>query len=90
MTAEQLNTVLLSLLSVMATVAGILFWRIINKMDAKIDGWLQEHLGCRERQIREFVRANDFEAWKASRNELWKRINRHSHDDKGRVVITDE
>jgi len=90
MTAEQLNTVLISLLGIMATVAGILFWRMITKMDGKIDGWFQEHLECRERQLKEFVRSQDFETWKVSRNELWKRINRHSHDDKGRVVITEE
>ncbi len=90
MTAEQLNTLLLSLLGILGTVAGILFWRMITKMDSKIDGWFQEHLECRERQLKEFVKDKDFQDWKGSRNELWKRINRHSHDEQGRVVITEE
>ncbi len=90
MTGEQFITILISLLGVMAFIAGILFWRIFTRMEKKIDDWFAEHLKCREKQMSEFVKVKEFEDWKEGRDPLWRRINRHSHDVAGKVIITED
>jgi len=91
MSGQEYVSILLSLIGVFATVGGILFWRIFTRMEGKIDAWFLQHLECRERQNREYVKANEFEAWKKSRDPLWRRLNRHAHDPiTGKVIITEE
>lgn len=91
-------SILLSLLGVMAMVSAIIFWRMITRMENKIDitenkidSWFLQHQECRERQQNEFVKVRDFEEWQKSRDLLWRRINRHDHDPgSGKVIITEE
>jgi len=87
-TAEHL----IALLGVMATIAGILFWRMFTRMEKKIDDWFQQHLECRERQEATYMKKRDFDQdWRPGRVELQKRINKHSHDSQtGKVIITEE
>lgn len=87
--AQDLTNVLLTVLGLMATVAGVLFWRMLTRMEDKIDQWWREHLDCRERQGQLFVTRGEFKEWKEGRKELWERINKHTHTPNGRVVIKD-
>jgi len=91
MNGTGFNNILLSLLGVAATVGAILFWRMFTRMENKIDAWFTQHLECRERQQKEFVKVKDFEKWQQGRDPLWKRLNRHAHDPQtGKVIITEE
>lgn len=47
--AEHTST-LVALLGIFATLAGILFWRLITKIDNKLDQWLTIHEACKTRQ----------------------------------------
>ncbi|MDI6752789.1 MAG: LPXTG cell wall anchor domain-containing protein [Thermodesulfobacteriota bacterium] len=89
MTGQEFNAILLSLLGIAALVGAILFWRMFTRMEKKIDDWFSLHLGCRERQFKEFTNKKEFDEWKKGRDLLWRRINRHAHDKDGKVVITE-
>lgn len=84
------TNILLSFLGVLATVAGVVFWRMITRMEKKIDDWFQQHLECRERQAKEFVHRLEFEDWKKGRDGIWKRVHGHKHDPEGRVIVLGE
>lgn len=91
MLGSEYNSILLSLLGICGTVAGILFWRMFTRMEKKIDDWFNQHLQCRERQMKEFVTNDTFNTWKKGRDPLWRRLNRHSHDSgSGKVIITED
>ena len=85
--AQDLTNVLLTVLGLMATVAGVLFWRMLTRMEDKIDQWWREHLECRERQGQLFVTRGEFKEWKEGRRDLWERVNRHKHAPNGSVMI---
>jgi hypothetical protein len=87
--AQEFTNALLTLLGVTVTVAGVLFWRMLTRMEEKIDQWWKEHMDCRERQGQLFVTRGEFKEWKEGRKELWERINKHTHTSNGRVVIKD-
>jgi hypothetical protein len=78
---------LVGVLGIMASIAGVLFWRMLTRMENKIDHWFEEHMSCRERQIELFVRRDEFEEWKKGRRDLWARLNKHTHTPNGSVVI---
>jgi len=80
-----ITPILLSLLGLVATAAGVFFWRMLTRMEDKIDRWWEEYLACRQYMEEIFVRKED---WKEERSELWNRVNAHKHDPNGRVVIT--
>lgn len=87
--AEHTGT-LIALLGVVASIAGAFFWRMMSRMENKIDHWMEEHMQCRERQIKEFVTKSEFVDWKGGRTTLWRRVHGHKHDPEGKVIITTE
>lgn len=93
MTHEQFLGYLIPVFGIMASVAGVLFWRMITKMDRKIDSWFQQHLECRERQQEQLLTRREFrdwrDGWEPGRKELWGRVNKHTHDPSGKVVISE-
>jgi hypothetical protein len=88
MSGTEYNSVLLSLLGLVATIGAILFWRMFTRMEKKIDEWFSQHLECRERQLKEFVKMDEFEKWQRGRDGIWRRLHGHKHDPEGRVIIT--
>jgi len=95
--SEHTST-LVALLGLVATVAGVLFYRLINGMDKKIDKatscLLEIIKGCGERRLQcgdDFVGKPEFKEWKEGRDGkggLWDTLNHHAHDLKGRVTRT--
>jgi hypothetical protein len=82
------TNILVSLLGLMATVAGMVFWRMFCRMEKKIDYWFQQHIECREKQQRDMIHRPEFDEWKKGRDHIWKRLHGHKHDTEGKVVIT--
>jgi hypothetical protein len=85
---EHVDT-LASLIATAGGIIGLLIWRLLNRMEKKLEELCHHHHQCREKLPERFVNRPEFENWKKSRGELWKRINRHRHDDNGAVVITE-
>jgi len=85
--AQDLTNFLLAVLGLMASVAGVLFWRMMTRMEEKIDQWWKEHMECRQHQLENFVRRDEFQEWKQGRKDLWERINKHTHAPNGSVIL---
>jgi hypothetical protein len=93
--AEHTGT-LISLLGLVAGIAGLLFWRMFVRIESKIDQflkWITDFIekcaACQIKQKEDFVDKKSFEVWQDGRNGpggLWEVINHHSHDPKGRVT----
>lgn len=63
----------------------------IDSVDAKTENWMQSHLTCRQWQMDNFVTNKTFQDWTMGREPIWRRLNRHAHDEKtGKVIITED
>jgi len=88
--AQELTNFLLALMGIIASIAGVLFWRMLTRMEEKVDQWWKEHMDCRQRQMELFVRRDEFQEWKDGRRDLWERINKHTHTPNGSVILRRE
>jgi len=77
---------LVTLVGLFATVIAVLFWRMLTRMENKIDEIQDLHSLCKD----EFVSQKDFEIWQVGRGPLWDRINHHGHDRNGKVIIEEK
>lgn len=62
----------------------------IDEVSAKADVWVVHPLLCRQWLQDNFVSKKTFEDWQKGRDPLWKRLNRHGHDNTGKVIITED
>lgn len=80
--AEHLGA-LLALLGIFAGLAGFLFWRMLVRMEQKLDELHGATFQCRAELAERFVGRGEF--WK-EKEDLWGAVNTHSHSSEGRVV----
>lgn len=80
---QEHTTVLVALIGVFAGLTGFLFWRILSRLEAKLDALYNLARSCRESLPERFVGRDEYEREVV---DLWKALNRHDHDQKGRVV----
>ena len=64
----------------------------IDEVHEKTDNWITTHMQCRQWQIDNFVTKEAFNTRPTVTclKPLWKRINRHGHDENGNVVLTED
>jgi len=84
---SELTNLLIAVLGLCATAAGVAFWRMLTRLEEKVDQWWREHAECKQRQMEQFVRRSEFQEWKDGRRDLWERLNYHQHAPNGSVVI---
>jgi hypothetical protein len=75
--------VLVSLLGLFAGVSAMLVWRMLVRMEKKLDDLAHHFCTCREELAERFVPRIEHEV---EHHGLWEAINYHSHDLRGRVV----
>ena len=63
-----------------------LIWQTIKRIEKAIEGIYL----CLKEISEKYVPIALFTEWKAGRSEIWQALNRHSHDEKGRVVRNGE
>lgn len=80
--AEHLGVVL-ALLGIFAGLAGFLFWRMLVRMEQKLDGLHEATFQCRAELADRFVGRGEF---RKEKEDLWDAVNTHSHSPDGRVV----
>lgn len=76
-------TALVTLLGVFAGVSGLLLWRLLMRMEKKIDEMSQHFCACREELPERFVARFEHDV---EHQGLWEALNYHDHDRRGRVV----
>jgi hypothetical protein len=80
--AEHLGAVL-ALLGVFAGLTGFLFWRMLVRMEKKLDELHEATFRCRAELPERFVGRAEHQKEK---EDLWGAVNTHSHSSEGRVV----
>jgi len=74
---------LVSLLALFAGVSALLLWRMLTRLEKKIDELYQHFGDCREELGERFLGRYEHDVEHQS---LWEALNYHSHDFRGRVV----
>jgi hypothetical protein len=80
--AEHVGT-LVTLLGVFAGVSALLLWRLLVRLERKLDELAEHFCACREELGERFVSRFEHEV---EHHGLWEALNYHSHDLRGRVV----
>jgi hypothetical protein len=80
--AEHLGA-LLALLGIFASLAGFLFWRMLVRMEKKVDELHEATFRCRAELAERFLGRAEF---RKEKEDLWGAVNTHSHSSEGRVV----
>ena len=79
---EHVGT-LVSLLGLFAGVSALLLWRMLVRMEKKLDELYQHFSACREELGQRFVPRFEHEV---EHHGLWEALNYHDHERRGRVV----
>jgi hypothetical protein len=74
---------LVSLLGLFAGVSALLLWRMLVRLERKLDELSQHFCDCREELAERFVSRFEHEV---EHHGLWEALNYHDHDSRGRVV----
>jgi hypothetical protein len=74
---------LVSLLALFAGVSALLLWRMLTRMEKKIDEIYQHFCDCREELGERFLGRYEHDVEHQS---LWEALNYHDHDLRGRVL----
>jgi hypothetical protein len=74
---------LISLLALFAGVSGFLLWRMLTRLEKKLDELHHLCCDCRQELGERFVCR--FEA-EVAHQDLWQALNHHGHDVRGRVL----
>lgn len=80
--AEHLGVVL-ALLGIFASLSGLLFWRMLVRMENKLDQLHDATHRCRSGLSERFVGREEF---RKEKDDIWGAVNAHSHNSEGRVV----
>jgi hypothetical protein len=80
--AEHVGAVV-ALLGVFASLSGFLFWRLLARMEKKLDQLHDATFRCQTGLADRFVGRAEFRKEKEG---LWGAVNAHSHSAEGRVV----
>ncbi len=74
---------LVSLLGIFAGVSAMLLWRMLVRMEKKLDDLANRTFTCRQELGERFVPRFEHEV---EHQGMWEALNYHSHDMRGRVV----
>ena len=74
---------LVSLLSLFAGISGLLVWRMLVRMEKKLDELSHHFFSCRGELGERFVTRFEHEV---EHHGMWEALNYHGHDMRGRVV----
>ena len=80
--AEHLGA-LLALLGVFAGLSGFLFWRMLVRMERKLDQLHDTTFRCQAELAERFMGRAEY---RKEKEDLWGALNAHSHSSEGRVV----
>jgi hypothetical protein len=81
---KEHTTILVSLVGTLASLVGFLFWRLVSRMEAKIDEIVRLCCHCRETLGERFANRSEYEQHERDHLALWEALNYHDHARKGR------
>jgi hypothetical protein len=86
MEIKEYVNILITIIGGLISVVGFLAWRILRRIEEKLE---QLHLlahNCRESLPERFMTRNEHGQFQIEFNNIWEAINYHAHDHQGRVI----
>lgn len=77
---------LMTIAGSLISVVGFLMWRILQRIELKVEELHRMEWNCRESLPVRFVNKKEIEQCQEEVDKLWEAINYHEHDELGRVV----
>jgi len=68
------------------SVVGFLGWRILQRVESKVEELHVMTCNCKESLPWRFVSRKEMEQCQAEVDKLWEAVNHHEHDEFGRVI----
>jgi hypothetical protein len=86
MDIKEYVQVLLTTIGALISVIGFLAWRILQRIEEKLEEL--HHMGhlCRESLPERFVTRNEHDQYQDEFDTIWKAFNYHKHGIDGRVI----
>lgn len=78
--------ILLSISGFLVSVVGFLVWRILQRIEGRVEELHSMTCDCRQALPQRFVNKKEMEQYLAEVNKLWGVVNHHEHDEFGRVI----
>lgn len=78
--------ILMSVTGGLLSVVGFLVWRILQRVEFKVEELHTMTCNCKESLPRRFVSRKEMEQCQAEVDKLWEVVNHHEHDEFGRVI----
>jgi hypothetical protein len=86
MEIKEYIKILISIIGGLISLVGFLSWRILRRIEEKLEQlYLLAHK-CRESLPARFMTRHEHGQFQIEFNNLWEAINYHEHDHDGRVI----
>ncbi|HAY23182.1 hypothetical protein [Desulfobacca acetoxidans] len=82
---EYIN-LLMAVIGVLMSLVGFLFWRILHRIEDKLEELHRLAHNCRESLPIRFLGRKEFDGYQSDIDKLWYAVNYHQHDQAGRVT----
>jgi len=86
MEPKDFLSILMSLAGGLMSVVGLLVWRIVQRIEEKVEEVHTMTCTCRESLPVRFASKKEMEQCQREMDRLWEVVNRHEHDELGRVI----
>ena len=78
--------IFMTIIGGLISVVGFLAWRILHRIEEKLEELHQMTHRCRESLPERFLTRIEHGQYQIEFDEVWKAINYHEHDQNGRVT----
>jgi hypothetical protein len=86
MELKEYIRIFLTIISGLVSVVGFLIWRILHRIEEKLEQLHQMTHSCRETLPERFLNRSEHEQYQIELDKIWEAINYHEHDPGGRVM----
>lgn len=83
---EDIIRILIGVAGALISALGYLMWRILQRIESKVEEFHTYAWQCRQSLPEKFASKREMEQCLAEVDNLWDVVNRHEHDEFGRVV----
>jgi hypothetical protein len=86
MEIKEYLKILMSIIGALISVVGFLVWRILHRIEEKLEELHKLSHSCRESLNERFMTRKENNQNQIEFDKLWEVINYHAHDSSGRVI----
>jgi hypothetical protein len=86
MDLKEYIRIFITIIGGLMSVVGFLVWRILHRIEEKLEELHTLTHSCREALPERFLSRSEHEQYQIELDKIWDAINYHEHDHSGRVM----